>query len=425
MILRIFGGFPLSGKIAISGAKNASLPVMAASILTDKELRITNLPDILDVKNFAYLLESIGAQICFDQFRTSATLTCKNLTQKIDPVLAKTTRASMWLLGPLLARFGKIRLPMPGGCNLNRRMDLHISVLSSMGATINLEGDLINASITNKLIGTKFTFPKCSVGATINAIMAAVLAKGNTLLENCAQEPEVTNLCLALQKMGAQISHSGNSTIEIQGSSSLNGAVHEIIGDRLEAATYAIAVRIAGGEVTLSNIDHDLLSNVFDTFIRAGIKIDKISHNSIKISCFEDIKATDIYVAPHPAFPTDIQPLFASLMCTAKGTSKITENVHPGRFLYTNELRKMGANIVVDKCKGTAIIAGTPKLTKATVEAHDLRGGAALVTAALGIKGETIITNAQKIYRGYQEIEKKLSQCGAKVYLEQVSNTCY
>ncbi len=418
MILKITGGAPLVGNIKISGAKNSALPLMVCSLLTEEKFDLTNLPDISDVRNLAFLLESMGSQISFSKCRKSASFTCKNLSHTIDPLLAKTIRASMWFLGPMLTRFGISYLPTPGGCPLARKMDLHISVLRAMGATIDLEHDhVIKATAKKGLFGTKFHFEKRSVGATINALMAATLAKGETFLSNCAQEPEVMDLCFALRAMGAQIDGIGTSTIEINGCRSLKGIAHRVIGDRLEAATYAIATGLTKGNTILENIEHDLLSNLYDTFNKIGIKIEKAPQNCLKVSCSEQIIGADIVASPHPNFPTDLQPIFASLMCTAKGTSKILENVHPGsRFLYTKELNAMGANIIVDNNATTAIVAGVDHLKGSNnIKATDLRGGAALLVAALAAKGETIITNAEKIYRGYGGIETNLSNCGAQV----------
>ena len=396
MILKIIGGAPLIGNIKISGAKNSALPLMACSLLTNEEFKLTNLPDISDVKHLANLLESIGSYISFSKCKKSASFVGKNLTHTIDPLLAKTTRASMWVLGPLLTRFGMAQLPTPGGCPLNRKMDLHVKVLKAMGATVELEDDhLIKITAKNGLFGTKFNFEKRSVGATINALMAASLAKGETLLSNCAKEPEIVDLCLTLKEMGAQIEGIGSSTIEINGSTSLKGIEHRVIGDRLEAATYAIATGLTKGNTTLENIEHDLLSNLYDTFNQIGIKIEKVHQSSLKVSCSEHIKSADIVASPHPNFPTDLQPVFASLMCTAKGTSKILENVHHSRFSYAKELNNMGANIMVDHNETTAIVSGVSHLKGSKVKAHDLRSGAAVLVAALAAKGETIITNVK------------------------------
>jgi UDP-N-acetylglucosamine 1-carboxyvinyltransferase len=421
MLLKVSGGFPLVGNINISGAKNASLPLMVASILTEEKCSLTNLPDILDVRNIAHLLESVGAQISFEQGRQSADFVCKNLIHNADPTLARMTRASMWVLGALLARLGRAHLPTPGGCNLGRKMDLHFQVLEAMGAQIDEEEEMIKAVAKKGLFGTKFTFAKRSVGATINAIMAAVLAKGETCLLNCAEEPEVTNLCDALKKMGAQIDGIGSTQIEINGVNSLHGITHKVIGDRLEAGTYAIATAITCGNTVLQNISFDLLSNLQDTFYQVGVILEKINESSIKVSCSGNLKGCDVTASPHPAFPTDLQPIFTSLMCIAQGTSKILENVHCGRFLYALELRKMGANIIIDNSNTAAIVSGVQSLKGCYVKAHDLRGGAALLVAALAAKGETIIHNAEKIYRGYQKIEVNLANCGAQIQKQELN----
>ncbi len=418
LLLKILGGFPLVGNIPISGSKNASLPLIVASILTKEKCRLTNLPDILDVKNIATLLESIGAKIAFEPNRQAADFLCANLTHNVDIATARTTRASMWCLGALLTRLGRARIANPGGCDLGRKMDLHFQVLESMGARIEEDEGIISAVARKGLFGTKFTFKTRSVGATINAIMAAVLAKGETSLSNCAQEPEVKDLCSALQTMGAQIYGIGDSKIEINGVNTLCGITHKVIGDRLEAGTYAIATAITHGNTILQNIEFDLLSNVYESFEKVGIILEKINDCSIKVSCTEILKGCDINASPHPAFPTDLQPIFTSLMCTAHGTSKILENVHSSRFLYTQELRKMGANIIIDNSNTAAIVSGVPSLRGSYVKAHDLRGGAALLVAALAAKGETVIQSAEKIYRGYQNIEVNLSNCGAQIQKE-------
>ena len=413
--LIINGGTPLKGQINISGAKNAVLPIMAASILTDK-LHITNVPKLTDVSTMKDLLKSHGANIEEVEHLHELELIIKaaninNLTA--DYEIVRKIRASILVLGPLLSRYGKAKVSLPGGCAIGaRQVDLHIAVLKSMGAKITIEEGYINASSKGRLKGTHFIFDKVSVGATINAILAAVLAEGETLLFNSGREPEIIDLCNCLKKMGADISGIGTSEIAIKGRDSLNGSSYRVLSDRIEAGTYMLAAAITKSDVKNCGIDYNIIENIALKLIETGIKIAPID-NGVQVTYVGQLNAVDLETNPYPGFATDLQAQFMSLMALSNGVSMITENIFENRFVHVPELCRMGADIAVRGNK--AIVRGVKSLKGAEVMASDLRASVSLILAGLSCDSETVLHRTYHLDRGYQALEKKLSNCGADI----------
>lgn len=413
--LIIHGGKALKGTINISGAKNAVLPIMAASILTDK-LHITNVPKLTDVSTMKNLLKSHGADIevieHLDEFELVINAgNINNLTA--DYEIVRKMRASIWVLGPLLSRYGKAKVSLPGGCAIGaRQVDLHIAVLKSMGAEITIEEGYINASSKGRLKGTHFVFDKVSVGATINVILAAVLAEGETLLFNCGREPEIIDLCNCLNKMGADISGIGTSEITIKGKDSLNETSYRVLSDRIEAGTYMFAAAITKGDVKICGIDYHIIENIALKLIEIGIKVVPID-NGVQVTYINELNAVDLETNPYPGFATDLQAQFMSLMTLSNGVSMITENIFENRFMHVPELCRMGANITVRGNK--AIVRGVKSLKGAEVMASDLRASVSLILAGLSTDSETVLHRIYHLDRGFQNLEKKLSNCGADI----------
>ncbi len=413
----IKGGKPLIGEINISGAKNASLPIMAASLLTSKTLTLTNAPKLSDINTMKELLGHHGAKIISrDKSDGSCTLeiSSSNITDLAAPYdIVRKMRASIWVLGPLLSRFGSAKVSFPGGCTLGaRQVDLHIDAMKAMGANIEIEGGYIFASSNGRLKGCNFTFAKKSVGATINAILAAVLADGKSVFSGCAIEPEITDLCQCLVKMGANIENIGSSEIVIIGVDKLGGAEHRILPDRIEAGTYMIAAAATRGDVKIKGIDYSILTNLVDHLKAAGINIEG-NDDHIRVSHKGKLKPVDISTEPYPGFATDLQAQFMSLMTMADGQSCVAENIFENRFMHVPELCRMGAKITVDG--NNAVINGVEELNGAEVMASDLRASASLVISALCAKGETKLNRVYHLDRGYQAMEEKLSKCGADI----------
>lgn len=413
--LIIHGGKALKGTINISGAKNAVLPIMAASILTDK-LHITNVPKLTDVSTMKDLLKSHGADIevveHLDEFELVINAgNINNLTA--DYEIVRKMRASIWVLGPLLSRYGKAKVSLPGGCAIGaRQVDLHIAVLRSMGAEITIEEGYINALSKGRLKGTHFVFDKVSVGATINAILAAVLAEGETLLFNCGREPEIIDLCNCLNKMGADISGIGTSEITIKGKDSLNETSYRVLSDRIEAGTYMFAAAITKGDIKICGIDYHIIENIALKLIETGIKVVPID-NGVQVTYTSDLNAVDLETNPYPGFATDLQAQFMSLMTLSSGVSMITENIFENRFMHVPELCRMGADITVHGNK--AIVRGIERLKGAEVMASDLRASVSLILAGLSTDSETILHRIYHLDRGFQNLEKKLNNCGADI----------
>jgi UDP-N-acetylglucosamine 1-carboxyvinyltransferase len=413
--IRIHGGQPLNGTIDISGAKNAALKVMIAAILTDQPLTLNHVPNIMDVSTLRKLLEKLGGVFSYDTATNKMTIQFAKIASHIAPYeLVSQMRASILVLGPLLARHGEAKVSLPGGCAIGTRpVDMHIDGLERMGATIDLEAGYIVAKAPGGLKGANIHFPMVSVGATENLLMAATLAKGTTVLTNAAREPEIVNLGECLISMGAQIEDLGTDTITIHGQPSLGGATHNIVGDRIEAGTFAIAGAMTGGTLTLNNIDIDHLHYLVDPLHKAGVDLTG-DGKSITVKRVRDkLRGIDIMTEPYPGFPTDLQAQMMAMMCIAEGAGMITETIFENRFMHVPELERMGADITVHG--SSALVRGVPKLNGADVMATDLRASVSLILAALVAEG---VTNVHRIYhldRGYENIVGKLTAVGAKM----------
>jgi UDP-N-acetylglucosamine 1-carboxyvinyltransferase len=410
--LVIKGGIPLNGEIRISGAKNAALPILCAGLLTAEPLRISQVPRLRDVSTMLNLLGQMGVMISLND-REEVELTAAKLNNFTAPYeLVKTMRASILVLGPTLARFGEANVSLPGGCAIGLRpVDQHIKGLEAMGAQIAIEHGYIRAQ-AKKLRGAKIVMDIVTVTGTENLMMAAVLAEGTTILENAACEPEVVDLAQCLIAMGAKIKGAGTGTITIEGVEKLHGGKHTVIPDRVETGTFLLGAAITGGDVILRNARPDTLDAVLDKLRDAGAKIET-GGDWIAIKANGRLKPVNIRTAPHPAFPTDMQAQFMALNSIAEGASTITETIFENRFMHVQELKRMGADIEVEG--NTAVIKGVPKLEGTNVMATDLRASASLVIAALVAEGETLIDRIYHLDRGYEHIEEKLSQVGARI----------
>jgi UDP-N-acetylglucosamine 1-carboxyvinyltransferase len=411
----IRGGEPLLGTIRISGAKNAALPCMAAALLTDEPVVLENIPQVRDIQTTRNLLAAMGAEVELGygraQHRTS--IHCKNLSApEASYELVKTMRASTLVLGPLVARYGRARVSLPGGCAIGQRpIDLHIMGLEKLGAKITQEHGYVEAS-AKRLKGAEIVFDKITVTGTEDLLMAATLAEGQSVLKNCAREPEVADLADLLNKMGAHIEGAGTSTIRVKGVSKLNGAKHRIIPDRIEAGTFIIGAAMTGGDVNVAGCDPSHLEALLSKLHEVGVKT-KISSDAVRVMGDNPFKAADMSTEEHPGFPTDCQAQFMALATQAEGTSVITENIFENRFMHAQELVRMGANIKIEGRR--AVVQGKTQLSSAAVLASDLRASASLVLAALVADGETIIDRVYHIDRGYENIEEKLKGVGAQI----------
>jgi UDP-N-acetylglucosamine 1-carboxyvinyltransferase len=412
----IRGGNPLLGTVRVSGAKNAALPAMAAAILTDEPVILENIPDVRDIQTERKLLVSLGAEVELGYGRAHhrTTINCKNLSTNPEAAyeVVKTMRASTLVLGPLVARMGTARVSLPGGCAIGARpIDLHIKGLEKMGAVITQEHGYIEAK-TDRLKGAQINFDKITVTGTEDLMMAATLADGETVMENCAREPEVVDLADLLNKMGAKIEGQGTSTIKIKGVSKLHGAKHRIIPDRIEAGTFIIAGALTSGDLMVSGCDPRHISALLQKLEECGVKI-RITADGVRVMSDGNLKAADVNTEEHPGFPTDMQAQFMALATQAEGTSIVTENIFENRFMHAQELLRMGANIKIEGRR--AIVRGKTPLSSAAVLASDLRASASLVLAALVADGETIIDRVYHIDRGYENIEEKLRGVGAQM----------
>jgi UDP-N-acetylglucosamine 1-carboxyvinyltransferase len=411
--LAIIGGRPLYGEVAISGAKNSALKVMAAALLTDEKLTLTNVPQLADVDMLARLLAQHGALIDF----TDGTLTlhAKDIISTEAPYdLVRKMRASFNVLGPLLAREGKAKVSLPGGCAIGARpVDLHLKALAAMGAKIELDEGYVIAEAPDGLKGAEITLPFVSVGATEHTMLAAVLAKGATVIENAAREPEIADLAKCLNAMGAKIEGAGRSSIHIEGVERLHGAEHRVLPDRIETGAYAMAVGAAGGELTLTGTDGELLGTALAALKEAGLEIDE-TDKGLRIKKTEErCKAVDIVTQPYPGFPTDLQAQFMALMATADGAATIKETIFENRFMHAPELSRMGAKISVDGQNAT--VRGVARLKGAPVMATDLRASMSLVIAGLAAEGQTMVNRVYHLDRGFERLEEKLQNCGALI----------
>ena len=419
--IRIRGGKRLAGRIRISGAKNAALPLMAASLLTEEPLVLGNLPHLADISTMAHLLTHHGVDIRMAGETGNGGHTGRSLSLQAGKIadttapydLVRRMRASVVVLGPLLARSGHARVSLPGGCAIGTRpVDLHIKGLSQLGADIELTGGYIDAKAPDGLTGAHFVFPTVSVGATENVLMAACLAKGETVLSNVAREPEVTDLANCLVAMGAEISGIGSDTLVIQGVERLHGASHTVISDRIEAGTYAMAAAMTGGDIELIGVQPDFMEAVLDKLIEAGVTIEA-TDQGLRVSCDSRLEGVDVMTEPFPGFPTDLQAQMTAMMSTADGASMITESIFENRFMHIPELARMGANVTVHGA--SSLVRGVGSLTGAPVMATDLRASASLVLAGLVADGETWVSRVYHIDRGYERIEEKLAACGADI----------
>ncbi|HXX27289.1 MAG TPA: UDP-N-acetylglucosamine 1-carboxyvinyltransferase [Terriglobales bacterium] len=411
----IRGGYPLLGTIHVSGAKNAALPAMAAALLSDEPVILENVPHVRDIETTRKLLSAMGAEVELGYGRAQhrTTISCRKLTSpEAAYELVKTMRASTLVLGPLLARCGRARVSLPGGCAIGARpIDLHIRGLERLGAAINQEHGYVEAS-AKRLKGAEIVFDKVTVTGTEDLLMAATLAEGETVMLNCAREPEVVDLATLLNKMGARIEGAGTATIRIQGVDRLRGAKHRIIPDRIEAATFIIAGALTSGDLNITGCEPSHLEALLDRLRAVGVRTAQ-SQESVRVMGGNPLQAADVVTEEYPGFPTDVQAQYMALATQVEGTSSITENIFENRFMHAQELGRMGANIKIEGRR--AVVRGKSPLSGAAVLASDLRASASLVLAALVADGETIIDRVYHIDRGYENIEEKLRAVGAQI----------
>lgn len=422
--IKIVGGHKLNGTIPISGAKNAALPLLIASLLTRDTLTLKNVPNLADVNLLARILRNHGVDHTVDGKRGGPIqhmgetfhLTARDIVDTTAPYeMVSRMRASFWVIGPLLARMGQARVSLPGGCAIGTRpVDLHLMGLKGLGAQIDIDaGYVVARAPRGGLVGGRVTFPKVSVGATHNVLLAAALAKGETVIENAAREPEIGDVAECLVKMGAKIDGIGSSTLRIQGRSELEGAVHTVLPDRIETGTFAMAVAATGGDVILEGARADLLQTALDTLSRCGVTVTP-TDDGIRIARNgAGLDPVSIETQPFPGFPTDLQAQMMALMSKAKGTSVIRETIFENRFMHVQELARLGADIQLNG--DTASIRGVKALKGAPVMATDLRASVSLVIAALTAEGETLVNRVYHLDRGFERLEEKLSRCGAAI----------
>jgi UDP-N-acetylglucosamine 1-carboxyvinyltransferase len=420
--IRIRGGRRLVGAIPVSGAKNAALPLMAASLLCEGTLTLGNLPHLADIATLATLLARLGVSVAMrGDARAGGNvgrvidLDARSVTDTTAPYeLVRKMRASILVLGPMVARFGIARVSLPGGCAIGTRpVDLHLKGLQALGAEIDLDGGYVTARAPDRLTGARFLFPQVSVGATENLMMAASLARGRTELVNAAREPEVVDLADCLNAMGARISGQGSDTVVIEGVDRLGGTRHEIIADRIEAGTFACAAAITGGDLELTGIDGGLLPAFLDRLVEAGAEVTPVAGGLRVRRENGELRGVDFMTEPFPGFPTDLQAQVMALMTVASGAAMITETIFENRFMHVPELCRMGADINVHQ--SSAMVRGVPRLIGAPVMATDLRASVSLVLAGLAASGDTIVNRVYHLDRGYERIEEKLSAVGADI----------
>ena len=418
----VTGNGPLHGEVLISGAKNAVLPILCATLLTDEPVTLRNVPNLHDVKTTKKVLEGLGATVSYDPERfgsgpdSEVTVNASTVNSHVAPYeLVKTMRASVLVLGPLLARYGQAEVSLPGGCAIGSRpVDLHIKAMQSLGADVTVEHGFIKAKTRgDRLKGAHHTFEIVSVGATENALMAAVLAEGTTVLDNAAMEPEIVDLADCLIAMGANIFGHGTPRIEIHGVERLHAATHDVVADRIECGTFLVAAAMSRGSITTVNSRPETMDAVLDKLREAGAEV-TVDGDRIHLDMRgKRPKAVDITTAPHPAFPTDMQAQFMALNCIAEGAGVIRENIFENRFMHVSELQRLGADIRVDG--HTAIVRGVEQLSGAPVMATDLRASASLILAGLVADGDTLVDRIYHLDRGYENIEAKLSGLGATI----------
>ncbi len=421
--IKIVGGERLIGTIPISGAKNAALPLMIASLLTSDRLTLKNIPNLADVNLLARILRNHGVDLAVDGKRAGRAvhlgetfhLSARDIVDTVAPYeMVNRMRASFWVLGPLIARCGQAKVSLPGGCAIGTRpVDMHLMGLKALGAEIDIESGYVLAKAAGGLRGARVTFPKVSVGATHNVLLASALARGETVIENAAREPEVGDVAECLVKMGVKIEGIGTSTLHIQGADRLEGAVHTVLPDRIETGTFAMAVAATGGDVMLEGARPDLLRTALDALASTGVEVQETNHGVRVVRNGAGIEPISIETQPFPGFPTDLQAQLMALMATAKGTSVIRETIFENRFMHVQELARFGADIQLHG--DTATVTGVQGLTGAQVMATDLRASVSLVIAALMAEGETVINRVYHLDRGFEQLEQKLSRCGANI----------
>ena len=420
--IKIIGGNPLFGKVFISGAKNTALPIICASLLTDEPVTIKNIPFLSDIKSLNNLLLQLGTDISVNEEllngHNTQTITyhTPQPTSLIAPYdFVRKMRASYYVLGPLLAKYRHVELSLPGGCAIGARpMDIHLTSLEQMGAHIEIKNGYVVADTDGRLKGAHIAFHSASVGATCNILMAAALAEGTTVIENAAKEPEIADLIRMLNKMGAHIEGENTSTLTIYGVKKLHGVTHQIINDRIEAGSYAVAAAITKGRIELINANPEYLKTPLDILQKMGVKIE-LTPNSIIVDAQNAVlHGEDIYTDYYPGFPTDLQAQFMALMCVSEGASMITENIWENRFMHVPELMRMGANINVHG-HASAIVRGVKRLSGAPVMSTDLRASFSLILAGLVAEGETIVNRVYHLDRGYESLEEKFKAVGADI----------
>ncbi len=414
------GGGALNGEIPIAGAKNACLTLMPATLLSDEPLTLTNAPRLSDIRTMTELLGSLGAEVTKLQDGQVLAMSSHDLsTHRAEYDIVRKMRASILVLGPLLARHGQAEVSLPGGCAIGARpVDLHLRGLEALGAELELKDGYVHAEARGGLKGAEFEFPFVSVGATENILMAATLAKGTTVLRNAAREPEIVDLAQCLRKMGAQIEGEGTGTITIQGVDRLHGATHPVVTDRIELGTYMLAPAITGGTVECLGGRMDLVAAFAEKLDAAGVSVEETTRG-LKVSRKNGrISGVDVTTEPFPGFPTDLQAQMMALLCTADGVSVLEEKIFENRFMHAPELTRMGAQIEVHG--GTATVTGVERLKGAPVMATDLRASVSLILAALAAEGETVVSRVYHLDRGYERVEEKLGACGA--HIERISS---
>ncbi len=411
----VTGNGPLHGQIAIAGAKNACLTLMPATLLSEEPLTLTNAPRLSDIRTMSTLLESLGAEVAQMQGGQVLALASHAITNhRADYDIVRKMRASILVLGPMLAREGHAVVSLPGGCAIGARpVDLHLHALEAMGAELDLRDGYVHARAPGGLRGGRIAFPMVSVGATENALMAATLARGTTVIDNAAREPEIVDLAQCLRKMGAQIEGEGTHTITIEGVDRLGGATHAVVPDRIELGTYMLAPAICGGEVTCLGGRIDLLAAFCEKLDEAGIDVTETETGLTVARRNGRVRAVDVVTEPFPGFPTDLQAQMMALMCTAQGTSVLEERIFENRFMHAPELMRMGA--LIDVHGGTATVTGVETLKGAPVMATDLRASVSLILAGLAAEGETIVNRVYHLDRGYESVEEKLGGVGARI----------
>ncbi len=412
--LSVIGGKKLIGSIKISGSKNSSLPILAATLLSNKKTQLLNLPKVKDIEIMLSLLRSLGSKIKISKSNKSVFIdNSKKINTFASYNLVKTMRAGILVLGPLLARFGKAKVSLPGGCAIGARpVDIHLKALSKLGVSYKIVQGYIYAKATKGLVGNVIKFPKISVGATENLIIAASLARGKTILRNCAIEPEIKDLINFLRKMGCNIKWTGKRTVTIIGTQLLKDIKYKIMFDRIETGTYMIASVLTGGKLKIINVDANIISTEINILKKIGAEI-KIKNNEINIKGTDKIKNLKLKTSPYPGFPTDLQAQLMVLLCKANGRSEICEKIFENRFMHASELNRMGAKIKI--IGNRAIIEGNANFNSAELMATDLRASVSLILAALSAKGKSMIYRIYHLDRGYEELEKKLRKVGANI----------